>query len=105
MTDDEKIIELLQINWQEEKQLTIPVFNFPTGHITMSGIVGENNKYLVTFNYWDEFHEPGTEALINHDKATPRIGVVFDNIDSIRAVATNLLYSANKFEKINKNID
>lgn len=102
MSDDkEKRFRVEKIKWRNGEDYNILAWKFPTGHIATGGIKGKDGSYMVIINELKNYHEPNTKIQnISEEPKEPIFGVIFDNIESIRAIGTNLLQSADRFCKM-----
>ncbi len=90
---------LSEIPWNGSPHKVVS-FNFPTGHVAMSGIKSTDGRMMVLFHEMEDYHVPGSKpAEGDVQKAHPTLGVIFDDVNSIRAVANNLMVCAEKFTK------
>lgn len=90
---------LTEILWNGSPHKVVS-FNFPTGHVAMSVIKSTDGRMMVLFHEMEDYHVPGSKpAKEDVQKAHPTLGVIFDDVNSIRAVADNLMGYAKKFTK------
>lgn len=90
-----QVIDITSMGYEKRKMLAL---KFPTGHIAMSGGLGTGGAVLVSFIEMENYHRPCEKIIKTPDEhMEPKFGVIFENLDSIRAIGNNLLKIAQHF--------